>query len=112
MPIPDAERAVVTREKVLDYLLNLDHPDGGSKAIWFHSFGYDRDRWDLLAEDLLKIAKTCTEFLAEPTPFGTKFKASGSIGLPDHRPGRVLAVWIIEPDEPPRLVTAFPDDAE
>ena len=29
--------------KVRDYLLNLAHPDGGSKAIWFHSLGYDRD---------------------------------------------------------------------
>ncbi|MHB8898707.1 MAG: DUF6883 domain-containing protein [Thermoguttaceae bacterium] len=37
MAIPNAEQAVVTAEKVRDYLLNLEHPDGGSKAAWFRS---------------------------------------------------------------------------
>jgi len=53
MPIPDAERAIAADEKVRDYLLNLEHPDGGSKAVWFHSLGYARDEWQLLADDLL-----------------------------------------------------------
>jgi hypothetical protein len=35
MPFPDAERAVVTEEKVRDYLLNPSHPLGGRKAAWF-----------------------------------------------------------------------------
>jgi len=40
MPLPDAKRAVVADEKVCDYLLNLSHPDGGSKAVWFYSLDY------------------------------------------------------------------------
>ena len=42
MPIPDCKHAVVADEKVRDYLLNLEHSDGGSKAVWFHSLG---DAW-------------------------------------------------------------------
>jgi hypothetical protein len=38
-------------------LLNLEHPDGGAKAVWFHSLGYARDQWQLLADDLLAIAR-------------------------------------------------------
>lgn len=57
MPIPEAHRAVVEDAKVRDYLLNLSHPDGGSKAIWFHSLGYYRDKWQDLANDLLAIAQ-------------------------------------------------------
>ncbi len=108
MPIPDAKRAVVEDAKVRDYLLNLAHPDGGSKAIWFHSLGYDRDEWHNLAADLLAIARNCTTFDTETTAFGVKYKALGIVGRPESRPGVVVTVWIVEDDDPPRLVTAYP----
>jgi len=112
MPVPDSEQAVVTQEKVYDYLLNTEHPDGGCKAMWFASLGYERENWRMLADDLLKIARTCKEFTTETSPFGVKYKCRGEVGRSGHRPGRVMVVWIVEPDEPPRLVTAYPDDAE
>ena len=62
MPIPCAEQAIVAAEKVRDCLLNLEHPDGGPKAVWFHSLGYTRDQWQLLADDLLAIARDCDQF--------------------------------------------------
>ena len=110
MSIPDADIATATREKVHGYLLNLHHPDGGSKAIWFHSLGYELEDWQLLADDLLQIARTCEGYDTERSPYGVKYKASGTVGRPGCRPGHVLTVWIVEPDEPPRLVTAYPDD--
>ena len=110
MPIPDANRAVATDEKVRDYLLNHGHSDGGSKAVWFHSLGYTRDDWHYLSADLFAIARDCDSFDTESTRLGVKYKASGMIGRPDHRPGSVLTVWIVEDDDPPRLVTAYPDD--
>ena len=112
MPIPDAERAVVDDAKVRDYLLNLGHADGGSKAIWFHSLGYTRDDWHYLAVDLLAIAMNCDGFDTETTRFGVKYKASGSVGRPNHHPGSVRTVWIVEENDPPRLVTAYPDDKQ
>ena len=110
MPIPDAERAVVTADKVRDYLLNLEHPDGGSKAVWFHSLGYTRDERQVLADDLMDIARDCDEFDSETTQFGVKHNAAGSVGRLNHRPGKVLTVWIVEDDDPPQLVTAYPDE--
>ena len=92
-----------------DYLLNLSHPDGGSKAIWFHSLGYHRDKWQDLADDLLAIAHNCTTFDTEITRFGVKYKALGTVGRSEHRPGVVLTVWIVEDNDPPRLVTAYPE---
>jgi len=109
MPLPDAKRAVVADEKVRDYLLNLSHPDGGSKAVWFYSLGYTHEDWRLLAADLLAIANGCDHFDTESTSFGVKYKASGTVGRPNHRPGFVLTVWVVEDDDPPRLVTAYPD---
>ncbi len=112
MAIPEAEIAVVTREKVHGYLLNRDHPDGGAKAIWFEALGYERENWQLLADDLLQIARTCPSHDTQRSPYGVKYKASGTVGRPGFRTGQVLTVWIVEPDEPPRLVTAYPDDDE
>lgn len=109
MPIPNATQAIVSAEKVRGYLLNLEHPDGGSKAVWFHSLGYTQDEWQKLADDLLTIACECNEFDTESTRFGIKYKAAGLVGKPNHRPGKVMTVWITEDDEPPRLVTAYPE---
>jgi len=110
MPIPDVERAVIAPEKVRDYLLNVEHPDGGSKAVWFHSLGCTRDEWQALADDLMAIARNCAQYGIETTQFGIKYKAAGSVGRRNHRPGNVLTVWIVEGDDPPRLVTAYPDE--
>ncbi len=40
MPFPDAEYAIISKEKVCEYLLDLTHPVGGPKAVWFLSLGY------------------------------------------------------------------------
>ena len=106
MSIPDADNATATREKVRGCLLNLHHPDGGSKAIWFHGLGYELEDWQLLADDLLEIARSCEKHATERSPYGVKYKASGTVGRPGYRPGHISTAWIIEPDESPRLVTA------
>lgn len=110
MPIPDGHRALVEAHKVRDYLLNLNHPDGGSKAIWFHTLGYSRAAWPELLGDLQAIALHCDEFVVERTPFGLKYIVTAEIG---HRFGSRLAlvrtVWIVADDQPPRLVTAYPE---
>ncbi len=109
MPIPDANRAIASRVKVHDYLLNHEHPDGGAKAVWFNSLGYEQHVWKTLAADLLTIAKTGEQFDTERSAHGVKYKVPGTISRPDHRPGRVMTIWIVENDDPPRLVTAYPD---
>ena len=108
MPFPDAERAIVAEEKICEYLLNAAHPIGGSKAVWFESLGYSVENWRLLADDLRRVAAGCEQFVAKASPFGVKFETVGEISIPPHRPGRVLAVWIVEGNSLPRLITAYP----
>ena len=72
MPIPKATEAVVEIEKIRDYLLNLDHPEGKSKAVWFESLGYTRSRWRQLANDISRIARSAQEYSVESTAFGVK----------------------------------------
>ena len=54
MPIPQADAAYVPAEKLSEYLLDEEHPVGGSKAKWFRSLGYDLADATALERDLLK----------------------------------------------------------
>lgn len=76
----------------------------------FIHLGTARDDWKRLADDLMAIARNCDEFATELTPLGIKYKATGSVGRRNHRLGNVLTVWIVENDDPPRLVTAYPHE--
>lgn len=38
--LPNRESAVVPEEKLTKYLLNEQHPEGGSKAVFFKRFRY------------------------------------------------------------------------
>jgi Domain of unknown function (DUF6883) len=40
MKLPYYEQVVVTREKVVDYLLSDTHRDGRHKAAFFNRFGF------------------------------------------------------------------------
>jgi len=108
MPFPNAEYAIVTQEKLIDYLLNLTHPVGGPKAAWFASIGYTQNNWEKLRDDLLRVAQTSDDFVPKPSPFGVKYETSGEIGCEGYRPATVMIVWIVEENSPPRLVTAYP----
>ena len=108
MPFPDAEHAVVTQEKLRDYLLNPIHPVGGPKATWFASLGDTLENWEELRNDLLLVAKSCDDFVPKASPFGVKYDTQGKIGREGYRPATVLVVWIVEENSPPRLVTAYP----
>lgn len=111
MAFPDAELSVVTEDKLCNYLLNYSHPVGGPKAAWFASIGYTRDNWLELREDLLAMAQACDNFVAKPSPYGVKYETEGVLGTKGHRPGKVVAVWIVEENSPPRLVTAYPGNS-
>ena len=108
MAFPDAEVSVVIEEKLYDYLLNPSHPVGGPNAAWFATLGYTRENWTELRDDLLAIAASCQDFVVKLSPYGVKYETVGDLGTEGHRPGSVVAVWIVEENSPPRLVTAYP----
>ncbi|MEM1304774.1 MAG: DUF6883 domain-containing protein [Planctomycetota bacterium] len=110
MAFPGAETALVPREKLVEYLLNADHPAGAAKASWFNSLGYDREAAELLAEDLVAVANSDQDYEVDETAWGTKFIARGLVGRTPGRRAVVITVWITLSEAPPRLVTAYPAD--
>ena len=112
MPIPNADSAFVSPEKLSSYLLNLAHPVGGPKARWFISVGYDPDDPDQLEADLLGIVRGGSDFVVEDTRFGVTYAVMGPVTCPNGQRITLRTVWIAESRErAPRLVTAYPDQA-
>jgi len=99
----------VSRRKIVAYLLAHGHPQGRHKAAFFARFGYDRNRWESLAEALIRHAREYDVVKSEQTPFGMRYTIEGALDTPDGRRPLVRSVWFIEEGEStPRLVTAYP----
>lgn len=109
MTLPNGDRAVVPRAKILLYLLAPEHPEGGSKAHFFLSQGYDGRQPELLVDDLSSIARTGSLVETHRTGYGIKYVVDGVVETPDGGWVRLRTVWIVErPEAPPRFVTAYP----
>jgi len=107
--VPRWEDANVDANKILDYLLSIEHPVGADKARFFTSMGYHRDHWERLRDDLLRIAHDRPSVSEQRTNFGFKYVVDGMIRTPAGRIVELRTIWISDdPDGPPRLVTAYP----
>jgi hypothetical protein len=107
--LPNHDGARVDREKITDYLLAHDHPEGASKADFFTRFGFAAADWSLLAQALLAHAAANPVSAVINSPYGTKYRVDGPIACPDGRSPVIRVVWIIDGGaNAPRLVTAHP----
>ncbi len=109
MKLPNSEKALITEEKLRDYLLSTTHPVGAAKARFFRGFGYNEGNSELLAQGLLHIARSQEVIQTTKSPYGRKYAIDGHLQTPVGREVTVRTVWIIEvEDDVPRLVTAHP----
>ena len=111
MKLPNAERAVVEREKITDYLLNPAHPDNGGKARFFMSLGFRPEHWQMLAEACRRLAAITEVHNHMASPHGQKYIVDGLIETPVGKTPLVRTVWIVDLGQQiARLVTAYPQD--
>jgi hypothetical protein len=80
--LPGADKAIVSREKIVDYLLNAVHPDNGGKAEFFVQLGFQRDQWEILAAALRNLAVSGEVTRAAESPHGRKYVIVGRIQSP------------------------------
>jgi hypothetical protein len=109
MKLPNFEQAIVSQEKVIDYLLSDTHRDGRYKAIFFKGFGFTVEEWEELASALREHAAKHHVTRVEVSPYGQRYVVEGSIHSPDRRNPLIRSIWFIEAREDvPRFVTAYP----
>ena len=77
MKLPNADRAVVEREKIVDYLLNPAHRYGASKARFFRGFGFRLEEWEQLAEALREHGRSQEVARVRETGFGPRYTVEG-----------------------------------
>ncbi|MGH7575199.1 MAG: DUF6883 domain-containing protein [Longimicrobiales bacterium] len=109
MKLPHLDNVRVDREKIVDYLLNPEHSEGGHKAVFFASFRFRLADWQVLASALLRHAADNHVVREVPTAYGTMYVVEGPLYCPDRRRPVVRTVWIVNKGSTaPRLVTAYP----
>lgn len=108
MKLPFAEEAVVPEPKLVDYLLNEEHPEGQSKAHFLLHRGFSRSNSEVLRQALLTMAKT-SDFVEIPFEYGIKYSATGLLECRDGSSPEFVTVWVLlEGRPPPRFVTGYP----
>jgi len=96
-------------EKVLNYLLNDEHPIGGSKAKFFKSIGFSDRDIDGFKSAMRRHATINPIAVKKMHDFGEKLIVDCFIEMPNTRSYCIRTVWNDHYDgQPPRLITAHP----
>ena len=109
MKLPNAEQAVVDEAKLTRYLLDLTHPSGGPKAIFFLAHGFSLSDWPELRTQLLRHGLEGEVTGSKENAYGLSYVVEGEMQTPDGRSPIMRTVWEIRWSETvPRLVSAYP----
>jgi hypothetical protein len=103
---------VIPITKITEYLLNVDHLDGGPKAKFFIAGGFSPERPLDLAQALIRHFTDNPPTTKNADRFGgVRITIKAPMPVPDGRTPMVLSVWTIDERETvPRLITAYPGD--
>jgi hypothetical protein len=94
-------------------LLNTSHEEGRGKALFFLHVGFSVEQPNALAQALIRHANEHDVVKDEITRFGTRYVVEGDFHTPVGRIVQLRSVWFIAKDDlNPRLVTAYPMEAE
>lgn len=110
MKLPNRERAVISPEKISEYLLNIEHKRGGTKARLLARFGYDADNWQRLDADIRLYHLNAEVDVVRLTLYGVRYEIRAPLQTPSGRSLMVRTIWQIdEGTDFPRLITLVPD---
>ena len=103
-----SENAIITREKITDYLLKWQ-PDN-DKSQFLARAGYSLNNWHRLLEDIRnQILPVEAEFMRK-TVYGDLFRIRGQLLGPHGASLRVITVWMAEyASGETKFITLFPD---
>jgi hypothetical protein len=107
--LPQADLAIIDRQKLTDYALSPEHPVGRFKAVFFAKIGFTIRNWKQLDLELRRLVRQTPAELDDMTRFGQKYVVRGKIVGSRGRTAEILTVWIIlKGEQIPRLVTLYP----
>jgi hypothetical protein len=108
MKLPNGDKAIVSDEKLLRYILNPAHPVGGPHAYLFDRLlGINLTCADVLRQALLSAAREGEAIPGRLSGFGEKFEVRFPLSGP-RGAYNVLSIWMVPSGlDVPHLVTAY-----
>ncbi len=102
------ENAIITREKITDYLLKWQ-PDN-DKSKFLARAGYSSENWQRLLEDIRTQILPVEAELMRKTAYGDLFRIRGKLLGPNGVSIRVITIWMTEDaSRQTKFITLFPD---
>ena len=77
MRLPNSADAVISSDKIREYLLSKKHPIGMHKASFFEALGYTEADWRRLGEDLRRIVAIGNAEPSRHNGYGQLFVVDG-----------------------------------
>jgi hypothetical protein len=109
MKLQDSHNSFVANSKITEYLLNLNHEKGKSKAKYFFGFGFALNKISEFKNALVQHSIQREIYQEVQNDFGKKYELRCEILTPDSRNPCIVTVWIIDNGSNiPKLVTAYP----
>jgi hypothetical protein len=93
MRLHGSDAAVLSADKVTDYLFNEGHARGWAKGRFFERFGFRREDPEGLRQALLEHVRRNPAVLDRVSPYGERWMAFGPIQSPDGRNPVIGTVW-------------------
>lgn len=108
--IPNADRAVIARSKLEEYLLNPAHRRGASKARLLLAMGYRAAGWTQLESHLREQHLTVDVASTTQTDYGPRFEIVAPLQGPSGKRVVFRSIWQIDiGTDTPRLITMYPE---
>jgi hypothetical protein len=99
----------VNPQKVRDYLLNINHPDGGPKAKLLLNFGFTPSDAPVPENAIVSHAMSNEVSATIATAFGEKYLIEGPFENPIGKALKIRSVWVKELNgEMINFVTLYP----
>lgn len=110
MKLPNREQAVIAQDKIVEYLLNLEHKRGGTQAHLLVQFGYAANSWQRLEQDIRSYHLNADIDVSRQTSYGMRYEIRAPLQTPSGRLLIVRTIWQIDQgSDLPRLITLVPD---
>ncbi len=107
--LPNSACAEVEERKIVDYLLNLAHVQGGPKAKFFLARGFAVAQWQTMHAALQAQGRDNVVTKVTHHAWGARYQVDCNCPTPDGSNPCIRSVWeLANPAACPRLITAHP----
>lgn len=109
MKLPNADKVIISKKKITEYILSETHPRGKNKARVFKKFGFNRTNYLEFKTSLKKLVIREKVKKVIEISYGVVLVVEGIMETPVGINIKVRSVWIVRKGEVnPRLVTCYP----